>query len=128
MCFSHLNCPAFLLSMLLLVGCADNMEPLGSPAVSPEAVVTEPEKTGTDLRRCEQELTALQKTAPEKHRQLQAEFNRVMHAASNYSGVRDAVSADTQQSADAFYEYKTSVVCSQVRQETLEALTTLPGA
>ncbi|WP_318373704.1 hypothetical protein [Enterobacter sp.] len=81
-----------------------------------------------ELGACEQELAALKITAPEIHRELQARFERVMHAASNYSGVRDRVNSDTRATADAFYEYETSVVCSRVRQETLEALTTLPGA
>lgn len=118
------------LAMLLLAGCAweGDATPGDGRTGAGSSSATESKEMHRDLRSCALELAALKITAPEIHRDLQARFERVMHAASNYSGVRDRVNPDTRATADAFYEYETSVVCSRVRQETLEALTTLPGA
>ena len=123
--------PALLTLLVLAVtGCAGDIPSAVTPVIPvPDAAsATEDSQPGTDLQLCEQELAAMQKLAPEKHRARQAEFDRVMRAASGYSGVRDTVGQEARLTADAFYEYKTSVVCAQIKQDTLEALVTLPGA
>ncbi|PNF13484.1 hypothetical protein A6J71_00135 [Enterobacter cancerogenus] len=123
------RCLAVALIALLLAGCAGSRAPEIAPQVYAGAGDGKDDDTpGTDLRLCEQELAAMQKLAPEKYALRQAEFDQLMGAASGYSGVRDTVGQKARLTADAFYEYKTSVVCARIRQDTLEALITLPGA
>ncbi|GEM_PF-5536379 len=117
------------ITALLLTGCAGEPAPEIAPQVhAGTAAGSDDGQPGTDLQLCERELSALQNLAPDEYRKRQSEFDQVMRAASGYSGVRDTVGQKARLTADAFYEYKTSVVCSQIRQSTLEALTTLPGA
>lgn len=118
---------------LLAAGCA------GAPAHAPKAAAVslpvsaeKPERstppdegnivTEGALKQCQGELGALRVVSPARWQSSQAEFTKIMTAASQYAGVRAAANKETQAAMDALYEYRITRFCANISQALMTAL------
>lgn len=115
-----------LASTYLLTGCevkknyaVSSVEPVKQEDVSSD------EKE--DLAHCEQELNVLKDIDNEKYINLNAKFERMIKGAAGYSRVRGGLNQSTQGAIDALYHYSATKVCTEIRAETLDALSSKPG-
>lgn len=115
-----------LLAILLLTGCQKPtsrikpvaMVPESSPPVSETADVREEAR----LRQCQQELDVLQSLPGDGHRRYQAAFNQMMGGAAQYAGVRAKVGTETQDTLDALYRYRLSLLCVDIHRAVVTGL------
>lgn len=80
-----------------------------------------------DLIYCEKELHVLKDIDNEKYIALSGKFQQMMKGAAGYSKVRNGVNQSTQDAIDALYRYSSTKLCTEIRAETLEALSSKPG-
>lgn len=102
-------------SMLILPGCK-------KLSGSDTSVVALSAAGSSGLETCAAELDALQDLnggAPDGYRQR---FDALMAEASRYSGIRDGVGSDTQDTVDALYRYRVNRLCAEIHHGLLSSL------
>lgn len=130
------------ISILLAVSGCQNAQPVekttglsvpstGSesvPAITPMAPATQsvkpeptPPETGS-VSSCQRELVALSKINQRLYAQKKAAFDELLTSASVYTGVREDITAQTKDTMDAFYKFKTQKICSDIEQAVRQAL------
>lgn len=105
-----------------------NSTPLSSAQIAPaEASLTDPAintdtpSSGTATV-CQHELAALSKINPAKYAAQKAIFDNLLKSASLYSTVREDVNAQTKDTMDTLYKYKTQKICNDIEQAIHESL------
>lgn len=113
-------------SLTIITGCEVKKNPAGTPKQT--SVKLENPSTGNeDLVSCEKELDALKDLDNVKYTALSGKFQQMMKGAAGYSRVRSGVNLSTQDAIDALYRYSSTKLCTEIRAETLEALSSKPG-
>ncbi|WP_431225204.1 hypothetical protein ACQ86O_10725 [Serratia sp. L9] len=121
-------------SGLLLVGCESKnavTSLVTQPAVSapvtaetPPEPVPEPQPAVKESRMglCQSELASLKTISPKAYDVRKAYFDNLVKTASVYSAVRGEVNAQTKDTLDALYKYKTNQVCAEIERDVLNGL------
>ncbi len=117
---------AVIIAGFFITGCVPKKTPSlvtsSGEAVSPP---TNPEGE-VDMVQCELELSALGSVNQLRYSELKARFERVMHSASGYTTVRNAVNPETRNAIDALYKFQAVKLCSEIRGEMLNSLADKP--
>ena len=132
---------ALLLCSLLLAGCqllpqsekkAAKVTPdvtVAPPAPAPALTDAEPEhsrKYDVDqarLQQCQGQLDALKTMDPVQYKRMRSAFDYLMNGAAQYADVRNKTNADTQDTVDSLYRYRSNLLCAQIGQRLLDSLT-----
>lgn len=121
-------------SGLLLVGCESKnavTSLVTQPAVSAPATVEtppepvpapQPEVKESRMGLCQSELASLKTISPKAYEARKAYFDNLVKTASVYSAVRGEVNAQTKDTLDALYKYKTNQVCAEIERDVLNGL------
>ncbi|HEI8760286.1 hypothetical protein FMJ84_07550 [Klebsiella oxytoca] len=117
---------AVIIAGFFITGCVPKKTPSlvtsSGEAVSPP---TNPEGE-VDMVQCEKELSALGSVNQLRYSELKDRFERVMHGASGYTTVRNAVNPETRNAIDALYKFQAVKLCSEIRGEMLNSLADKP--
>ncbi|EOE2714336.1 TPA: hypothetical protein LVL24_000854 [Klebsiella oxytoca] len=117
---------AVIIAGFFITGCVPKKTPSlvtsSGEAVSPP---TNPEGE-VDMVQCEKELSALGSINQLRYSELKTRFERVMHGASGYTTVRNAVNPETRNAIDALYKFQAVKLCSEIRGEMLNSLADKP--
>ncbi|HFT9406875.1 TPA: hypothetical protein ACGS6U_002956 [Escherichia coli] len=89
---------------------------------SVESVVSDKLNDIERMERCQRELEALKKIDIKIYDQKKMEFDKVMHGASIYNGVRSDVGIFTQNAVDAYYRYRVDKMCADISKNVLDSL------
>lgn len=112
----------FLLVLLPLSGCQTTPR----TAITGKTGVTAPAADDTEalrLQQCKKDIEVLTKFNNPSYGDLKQEFDRLMGAAADYSGIRAQVTNNTQSTIDALYRYRVSILCAKISNEVLKGLT-----
>ncbi|MGV3346815.1 hypothetical protein ACGVWS_14135 [Enterobacteriaceae bacterium LUAb1] len=90
--------------------------------VTASSVPTDEAPNNQGMQRCRKQLDAIQLIAPAKYPALNNTFNKLMKRASQYSQIRKDINDNTQQTVDAFYLYRITLLCSDISQTLLTGL------
>ncbi|SNY62259.1 hypothetical protein SAMN02744775_00763 [Enterobacter sp. CC120223-11] len=71
---------------------------------------------------CQRELIALSKVNQRSYAQKKAEFDLLLSRASVYTSVRDEIGAETKDTMDALYKFKTQKLCSDIEIAVRQSL------
>ena len=71
---------------------------------------------------CQRELLALSKVNPAAYAEKKQAFDTLLRNASVYSAVRDDINAQTKDTLDSLYKYKTQKLCSDIEQAIQQGL------
>jgi hypothetical protein len=114
---------AFLLILLLLSGC--HTAPRHTTSAGKVSVAAPPvaDTEAARLQQCRKDIEVLTKINNPAHTTLKQEFDRVMGGAAQYSGIRAEVTDNTQNTIDALYRYRVSILCTKISTEVLNGLT-----
>ena len=127
-----------LLCSLLLAGCqllplSENQTTEATPDVTlaPAPVLTnaEPEHSPkydgdqARLQQCQGQLDALKTMDPAEYKRMRSTFDYLMNGAAQYADVRNKTNADTQDTVDSLYRYRSNLLCAQIAQRLLDSLT-----
>jgi hypothetical protein len=101
-----------------------------APAITPGSSMPESKMTSSQstasaegsASTCQRELVALSKINQRLYAQKKAAFNELISSASVYTAVRDDITAQTKDTMDAFYKFKTQKICSDIEQTVRQAL------
>ena len=117
---------AIIMMGFFLTGCVPKKTP--SLVTSPEeAVAPQTNSEGeVDMVQCEKELSALGTVNQLRYTELKTRFERVMHGASGYTNVRNAINPETRHAIDALYKFQAVNLCSEIRGEMLNSLAVKP--
>lgn len=74
------------------------------------------------LESCEKELDILKGVSPQRYTLYKRKFDGLMGGAAQYSGLRNQVNPDIQETVDALYRYKVNHLCAEVGQVVLTGL------
>lgn len=133
---------AILLCSLLLAGCQllphsakeTTKAPPGvavapAPVPVPELAAAKPQhnpKYDGDqarLQQCQGQLDALKTMDPVQYKRMRSAFDYLMNGAAQYADVRNKTNADTQDTVDSLYRYRSNLLCAQIAQRLLDSLT-----
>ncbi|OON40167.1 hypothetical protein BTJ39_09735 [Izhakiella australiensis] len=111
---------------------ADNLRPLAphssEPATSETTTDSQSKSSETlNLERCKAQLEALKTLAPNQYPRLNNAFRFIMNGAAKYASIRSETSAETQDTIDALYHYRSNLICAQIGQTMMNTLS-LHGA
>lgn len=123
-----LRCTAItliLISIALTTGC-EVKKTLSNSGVQVSVKENKTAVGNDDLVYCEKELNVLKDIDNNKYIALNGKFQQMMKGAAGYSRVRNGVNESTQDAIDALYRYSTTKLCTEIRAETLEALSSKP--
>ncbi|PRD14577.1 hypothetical protein CQW29_15530 [Pantoea coffeiphila] len=84
-----------------------------------EKYKTESEK----LQQCQSQLEALKVMSPAQYTRMRNSFDYLMNGAAQYANLRQKINADTQDTVDALYRYRSNLLCAQIAQTLLDGLT-----
>ncbi|EDI0160901.1 hypothetical protein CC666_23145 [Salmonella enterica subsp. enterica serovar Panama] len=92
----------------------------------PASVVTPPAAVPTGqssaMESCSRELVALKRLDNRLYNRRKVQFDRLMHGASLYAGLRTEVAGSIQEAVDAMYRFRTSRLCAEISRDVLDAL------
>lgn len=71
---------------------------------------------------CQSELASLQKINPAVYAAKKASFDNLVRNASVYTSVRSDINAQTKDTLDALYKYKTNQMCGEIQRAVMEGL------
>lgn len=71
---------------------------------------------------CQSELASLQKINPAVYAAKKASFDNLVRNASVYTSVRGDINAQTKDTLDALYKYKTNQMCGEIQRAVMEGL------
>ena len=71
---------------------------------------------------CQRELLALSKVNPAAYADKKRAFDTLLRNASVYSSVREEINAQTKDTLDSLYKYKTQKLCSDIEQTIQQGL------
>lgn len=125
--------------VLLISGCqsGEAQEPVNvaqkvAPAPSQTASLPAPQMTSPAAEEpsagegaatvCQRELAALAKINPSAYAAKKAAFETLLSNASTYSAVRGDINAQTRDTLDALYKYKTQKLCNDIEQTIQQGL------
>ncbi|NRH23409.1 hypothetical protein [Pantoea stewartii] len=74
------------------------------------------------LQQCKNDLVALKQINPQQWTMQQAEFNKLINAASRYASVRASAGRDTRAAIDALYQYKMIRFCANTSKALMNGL------
>lgn len=74
------------------------------------------------MQQCQHELEAMRNMDPEKYQKFKREFDALMSGAAQYAGMRAKVNADTQETVDALYRYRTNRTCADISATMMTGL------
>lgn len=94
--------------------------PAPAPAPMPEPVSSPAERGRIGL--CQSELASLQKISPKTYAAKKASFDNLIRSASVYTAVRSDINAQTKDTMDALYKYKTNQMCSEIERAVMDGL------
>ncbi|RDK91079.1 hypothetical protein C8D90_105367 [Enterobacillus tribolii] len=94
--------------------------PAPAPAPMPEPVSSPAERGRIGL--CQSELASLQKISPKTYAAKKASFDNLIRSASVYTAVRGDINAQTKDTMDALYKYKTNQMCSEIERAVMDGL------
>jgi len=113
----------------LVVGCQNRVpqktrpvEPtrVSAPVQAPEAAQSSQGRSS--MATCQRELIALSKVNQRSYAQKKAEFDLLLSRASVYTSVRDEIGAQTKDTMDALYKFKTQKLCSDIEIAVRQSL------
>lgn len=110
-------------SAALLAGCQKSPERKTHTSAEQVVVPTAAEMEAAQLKQCQETLETLRTVNAKQYTQYQKTFEQLMKGAAQYSGIRDRIKDDTQDTVDALYRYRVSKLCAQVDQAVLLSLT-----
>ena len=117
---------AVIIAGFFITGCVPKKTP-SLVTSSGEAVSPPTNSDGeVDMVQCEKELSALGSVNQLRYSELKDRFERVMHGASGYTTVRNAVNPETRNAIDALYKFQAVKLCSEIRGEMLNSLADKP--
>ena len=117
---------AVIIAGFFITGCVAKKTP-SLVTSSGEAVSPPTNSEGeVDMVQCEKELSALGSVNQLRYSELKDRFERVMHGASGYTTVRNAVNPETRNAIDALYKFQAVKLCSEIRGEMLNSLADKP--
>ncbi|EME8412721.1 TPA: hypothetical protein NIU34_001088 [Klebsiella oxytoca] len=117
---------AVIIAGFFITGCVPKKTP-SLVTSSGEAVSPPTNSEGeVDMVQCEKELSALGSVNQLRYSELKDRFERVMHGASGYTTVRNAVNPETRNAIDALYKFQAVKLCSEIRGEMLNSLADKP--
>lgn len=117
---------AVIIAGFFITGCVPKKTPSLVDS-SGEAVSPPTNSEGeVDMVQCEKELSALGSVNQLRYSELKDRFERVMHGASGYTTVRNAVNPETRNAIDALYKFQAVKLCSEIRGEMLNSLADKP--
>lgn len=99
-----------------------------APAMTPAPVVQQPEPVEPApaergrIGLCQSELASLQKISPKAYAAKKASFDSLIRSASVYTAVRNDINAQTKDTMDALYKYKTNQMCSEIERAVMDGL------
>ncbi|HID4132802.1 TPA: hypothetical protein ACXE8V_003166 [Pluralibacter gergoviae] len=93
--------------------------PASPPAAEP-AAPSSAERGRIGL--CQSELASLQKINPAVYAAKKASFDNLVRNASVYTSVRGDINAQTKDTLDALYKYKTNQMCGEIQRAVMEGL------
>lgn len=124
-----------ILSMtMLLTGCANEIE---APQTFEPELKQEVKNISMDpstdinnrefsqIEQCAKELDALKTTNPQSYAKLQSQFDLMIATVNKYSQVRGSLKLQTQDTVQALYTYKVSIICNDIEQSLLNGLTSM---
>ena len=117
---------AVIIAGFFITGCVPKKTP--SLVTSSREAVSPPTNSEgeVDMVQCEKELSALGSVNQLRYSELKDRFERVMHGASGYTTVRNAVNPETRNAIDALYKFQAVKLCSEIRGEMLNSLADKP--
>ncbi|EAT7400336.1 hypothetical protein CV198_24685 [Salmonella enterica] len=74
------------------------------------------------MESCSRELAALKRLDNRLYNRRKVQFDRLMHGASLYAGLRTEVAGSTQEAVDAMYRFRTGRLCAEISRDVLDAL------
>lgn len=74
------------------------------------------------MESCSRELVALKRLDNRLYNRRKVQFDRLMHGASLYAGLRTEVAGSIQEAVDAMYRFRTSRLCAEISRDVLDAL------
>lgn len=120
---------------LLLAGCQNQSKrPDAKPGTEASSVSTSQRTAGassTDLSGtssagrvglCQSELSALRRINPAVYSTKKAAFDNLVNNATVYTSVRGDINAQTKDTLDALYKYKTNQMCGEIQRAVMEGL------
>lgn len=114
---------SIIISALLLSGCQKTSLNKNNPHVNQMVKPTAEEIEAAQLQQCQKSLEALQTVKTPLSGVYKNNFAQLMKGAAQYSGIRDRIKDDTQDTVDALYRYRVSKLCAQIDQALLLGLT-----
>ena len=96
-----------------------------APAASPSSAVEPAVSSSAERGRiglCQSELASLQKINPAVYAAKKASFDNLVRNASVYTSVRSDINAQTKDTLDALYKYKTNQMCGEIQRAVMEGL------
>ncbi|EBD4898320.1 hypothetical protein CV198_24750 [Salmonella enterica] len=135
---THLKCSGLMLAVCcLLTGCATEGG-MKKTVVQKAAPARQAPVTGTPpapavrpapaagqssaMESCSRELAALKRLDNRLYNRRKVQFDRLMHGASLYAGLRTEVAGSTQEAVDAMYRFRTGRLCAEISRDVLDAL------
>lgn len=123
----------FFLACLLSAGCQgggdgvgknNNDSQNGTPPTPPRSISVESSaaEKGNKVALCQNELASLKKVSPNAYVEKKAYFDSLLNSVAVYASVRGDVNAQTKDTLDALYKYKTNQVCAEIEKEVLQGL------
>lgn len=94
---------------------------LPAPQATPSAA-EEPSAGEGSATVCQRELAALAKISSSAYAAKKAAFETLLRNASTYSAVRGDINAQTRDTLDALYKYKTQKLCNDIEQAIQQGL------
>ncbi|EBM6973061.1 hypothetical protein D3W91_25090 [Salmonella enterica] len=130
---THLKCSGLMLAVCcLLAGCATEggmkktvVQKAAPVTGTPPAPAVRPAPAAgqsSAMESCSRELAALKRLDNRLYNRRKVQFDRLMHGASLYAGLRTEVAGSTQEAVDAMYRFRTGRLCAEISRDVLDAL------
>jgi len=104
----------------LAVACSSH-----APVTAPEKKMKPPANTllpDAALLQCKNELVALKQVSPQQWAVQQAEFSKLINAASRYASIRSSAGGDTRAAIDSLYQYRMIRFCANTSKALMNGL------
>lgn len=80
-------------------------------------------KQNENLKKCQNQLLALQVVNPPEYNRMKNAFDNLMNSAAQYTGLRKSVDENTQETVDSLYHYRANQLCAHIAQTLMDSLT-----
>lgn len=122
-----------LLGCLLIAGCqgtnsvpakTNSLSKNNTPLMSENSISVENKavEKPNKVALCQSELASLKKVSPNAYLEKKAYFDSLLSSVAVYASVRGDVNAQTKDTLDALYKYKTNQVCAEIERDVLQGL------